>query len=105
MGVTSCRLYLEDPFFDGKERHVKSTASKIENEYILFISLLIQSISDGGSRGFINDSENIETRNRSSILSCLTLRVVKVSWYSYNSILDFLAKVSLGNIFHLGKNH
>merc|ERR1719322_1291163 len=63
-------------------------ATKIKDENIALLStfLLVQSISNGSSSGFIDDSHDIETRNNSSILGGHS-------------------KVGFSSFLHLGQNH
>ncbi|VEU37454.1 unnamed protein product [Pseudo-nitzschia multistriata] len=105
VGISGSGLDFEDSFFDGKKRDIKGTSSKIENEDILFVSLLVQSVGDGSGGRFVDNTKNIKSGNGSGILGSLTLRVVEVSRYGDNSVLDFLAQVCLGNVLHLRKNH
>mmetsp|Transcript_7097 Transcript_7097/g.8212 ORF Transcript_7097/g.8212 Transcript_7097/m.8212 type:complete len:212 (+) Transcript_7097:417-1052(+) len=105
MGISSSSLNLEDSFLDGEERNIEGSTTKIENQYVLLFSLLVKTVSDGGSSGLVNNTQYVQSSNGSSILGSLTLGVIEISWYSNNSILNLLSKVSLSNLLHLGKNH
>jgi hypothetical protein len=57
MGVSGSGFNFENSVFDGQKRDIESTTSEIEDEDILFsLSFFIQTISDGGGGGFIDDS-------------------------------------------------
>ena len=83
VGVTSGRLDFEDAVLNGEDGDVKSAATKVKDEDIVFLPsrpvLLVQAVGDGGSSGFVDDSENVETGDDSGILGGLALGVVEVS--------------------------
>ena len=86
MSVTVGGLDFENTFFNSKKGYIKSTTSKIEDQNISLLSVLfIETISDGSSSRLINNSENVETRDGTSILSCLSLRVIEISRDCYDS--------------------
>mmetsp|Transcript_18509 Transcript_18509/g.40283 ORF Transcript_18509/g.40283 Transcript_18509/m.40283 type:complete len:256 (+) Transcript_18509:402-1169(+) len=105
MGISSGCLDFKNSFLNGQKRDIECTTSQIENKYILFVSLLVQTVRDGSGSGFIDDTKHIESRDGSSILGSLTLGVVKVGRNGDDSILNFLTQIGLGDILHLGKNH
>mmetsp|Transcript_20197 Transcript_20197/g.58557 ORF Transcript_20197/g.58557 Transcript_20197/m.58557 type:complete len:686 (-) Transcript_20197:20-2077(-) len=105
VSISSSGLNLEDSFLNGQQGDIESTSTQVEDQNILFFSLLVQTVGNGGSGRFVNDTKNVESSNGSSVLGGLTLRVVEVSGDSDDSVLDFLAQVSFSDILHLGKNH
>jgi hypothetical protein len=42
------------------------------------VSVLVKTVGDGGGSGFIDDTEDLEAGNSSSIFCCLALSVVEV---------------------------
>jgi len=106
MGVTVGGFDLEDTFFNCKEGDIESTTSKIEDEDVLLLSrLLIKTIGDSSSGWLVDNSENIDSRDGSGILGCLSLRIIEVSWDGDDSILDFFSEVSLSDFLHLDEDH
>mmetsp|Transcript_20287 Transcript_20287/g.42438 ORF Transcript_20287/g.42438 Transcript_20287/m.42438 type:complete len:128 (-) Transcript_20287:468-851(-) len=105
VGVTSRGLHLKDTLLDGEEGNIKGSTTKVENEDVLLIALLVQTIRDGRSSGLVDDTEHVESRNGTSVLGRLPLRVVKVRRHSDHSVLHLLAQVGLGNLTHLGEDH
>mmetsp|Transcript_9619 Transcript_9619/g.12475 ORF Transcript_9619/g.12475 Transcript_9619/m.12475 type:complete len:178 (-) Transcript_9619:254-787(-) len=105
MGVTGRCLHFKNSFFNRQQRNIKSSSTQIENQYILLISLLIKTISNGSCRRFVNDTHYIQSRNGSGIFRSLTLTVVEVCRDSDYSIFDFLSQVSFCNLLHLRKDH
>jgi len=106
MGITGSGLDLENALFDREERHIESSSSKIEDEDVsLTDDLFVESVSDGSSRGFVDDAEDVHARNGSSILGRLTLRVVKVRRDGNDSVVDSSAKVGFSGLLHLEEDH
>ena len=106
MGVTVGRLNLEDTLINLKDGDIESTTSKIEDEDVLLaLSLLVETVSNGGSGWLVDDSQNIESCDSSSILGSLSLSIVEIGWASNNCGFDCLTKVLLSNGLHLGQNH
>ena len=106
MGVTIRGLHFEDAVLNGEERHIKSATTKVENEHIaLTLLLLVETVGDSGGGRLIDDSLHGEARNGASVLGGLSLRVVEVSGDSDHSGFDFLAQVSLSNLFHFVQHH
>jgi hypothetical protein len=68
MSVSMGSYYLEHTVFNGKNRDIESTSSQIKDKDILF-SFLVETIGDGSSSRFIDDSDYIESRNDTSIFS------------------------------------
>lgn len=89
MSISSSRLDFEDSVFDGEDRDIESSTSKIEDKDITFsLSLLIKSVSDSCGSGLIDDTENVQSSDGSGVLGSLTLGIVEVSWDSNNGILE-----------------
>ena len=86
MGVTVGSLNLEDTFLNGKEGDIESTTTEIEDEDVSLLGLLtIKTVSDSGGGWLVDNSENVETSNGSSILGGLSLSIVEVSWHCDDS--------------------
>jgi len=99
-------LDFEDAVINGQQRHVKGSTAQIEDEHIpLVLVLLVESIRDGGCSGLVDDSLDVETRNGSCVLGCLSLGVVEVGRHCHDSVLHFLAEVGLSNFLHLDEDH
>jgi len=107
MGVTSSGLNVEDTTLDREEGDIESTTTKIENENVLLILGLTgtKTVSNSSGSGLVDDTEDVKTRNGTSVLGSLTLSVVEVGGDSDDSLLDLLANLGLSNLLHLGKNH
>lgn len=88
--------------------------------------LLVQTIGNGGSGGFVDDTLNVQASNGTGVLGSLTLAwkikkildsakkfvemvpkltVVEVGGDGDNGVLDLGAQVALSNLLHLGKDH
>ncbi|KAI3485069.1 hypothetical protein L1887_51742 [Cichorium endivia] len=106
VGVTSGGLDLEDTLLDGEERDIEGTSTKIEDEDVLLtLGLLVETVSDGGGSGLVDDAHHVEARDDTGILGGLTLRVVEVGGDGDDGILDGATEVGLGSLAHLEENH
>jgi len=106
MGVSSGGLDGENLTLDGKKRDIESSTSEIEDEDGSLVGgLLVETVSNGGSGGLVDDSENLESGDGTGILGSETLGVVEVSGDGDDSLLDGLAELGLGDLLHLGEDH
>jgi hypothetical protein len=107
MGVTSGGLDGEDTTLDVEEGHIESSTTKIEDEDVALLGGLsgTETVGDGSGSGLVDDTEDVETGNGTSILGGLTLVVVEVGRDGNDSLLNALAKLGLGNLLHLDENH
>jgi hypothetical protein len=79
VGVSSSGLDGKDTSLDGKKRNIESTTTQVENEdHLLLLGLLVETVSNGSGSRLVDDSENLETGNSTSVLGSETLRVVEV---------------------------
>ncbi|KAF1755606.1 hypothetical protein GCK72_012056 [Caenorhabditis remanei] len=106
MGVSSSRLDLEDSVLNSEDGHIEGTTSKIEDENVaLSMSLLVESVGDGGSSWLVDDTKDVESRDGSGILGGLTLRVVEVGWDGDNGVLDGASEEGFSGLLHLQEDH
>ena len=88
VGITSCGLDLEDTLLDGQEGDIEGSSTEIEDENVTLASdLLVETVGNGSSGGFVDDTEDVKTSDDTSILGGLTLRVIEVGRDSDDSIL------------------
>lgn len=106
VGVTGGRLDLEDTLLDGQEGNIEGTTTQVEDEHVaLALNLLVKTVGNGSSSGLVDDTQNVEARDETSILGGLTLRVVKVGRHGDDSVANGATKVGLGGLTHLGQDH
>ena len=80
MSVTGGGLDGKDTSLDGKKRDIEGTTTEIENENgLLLLGLGVETVSDGSGGGLVDDTQNLETGDGTSVLGSETLRVVEVS--------------------------
>jgi hypothetical protein len=103
MCVTSSSLDGEDTTLDVKKGDIESTTTEIVDEDVpLLLGLSgAETVGDSGGSRLVNDTEDVEAGNGTSILGSLTLVVVEVGGDGDDSLLDLLAKLCLGNFLHL----
>ena len=100
----SCQ-YIKDTITKFKDRYVECTTTKVEYQDFFFFISLIQTISKGCCCWFVDDTFYFKTSDFTSVFSCLTLRIVEVSWNCDNSFGYFFTKVIFSITFQVLKNH
>jgi len=94
MSVARCRLHLEDSILNGQDGNIECAAAEVKDEDVAFCAnLLVEAVCDSGSRRLIDDTQNVQTRNRSGILCCLTLGVIEVSRNCHHRIRNRLQQM------------
>jgi len=105
VGVTGSGLDLKDTVFDGKDRDIERASTKVKDGDVLLLGLLVKTVGNGSSSGLVDDTDDIETGDETSVLGGLTLAVVEVGRAGDDSLLDLLAEEGLGSLLHLEKDH
>jgi hypothetical protein len=77
MGITGRSENFEHAFLDGQQRDIKSTTAQIINDDLSLGTRLVQTIRDGGCRGFVDDSEDIQASDSTGVFCGLSLSVVE----------------------------
>lgn len=83
---------------------MKSTATQINDQQTVLTNMVcfhVKAISHGSISGLIDNTNNIKTSNRASILCSLPLRVIKLGRNSNHCILHSDAKEGFSNLTHL----
>ena len=74
VSVTGSGLDLEDTLLDGEQGNIESTTTQVEDEDVaLTLGLLVETVGDGGSGGFVDDTEDVETGDGTSVFGGETL--------------------------------
>lgn len=106
VSVTGGRLDLEDTLLNGKEGNIECSTTQIEDEDVaLTLSLLVKTVGDGSGSGLVDDTEDVEAGDKTSILSSLTLRVVEVGRDCDDGVVDGATEVGLSGLPHLDEDH
>ena len=103
MCITSGGLDGEDTALDVQQRHIEGTATKIVDEDVPLLLRLsgTETVGDSGSGRLVDDTENVEASNGTSVLGSLTLVVVEVGGNGDDGLLDLLAELGLSDLLHL----
>jgi hypothetical protein len=79
VGITSSSQDLKDTVVDREKRNVEcATSEVIDNDPGFRLGLLVKTVSDGSGSGFIDDTEDLQASDSSSVFCCLALSVVEV---------------------------
>jgi hypothetical protein len=103
VGITSSSFDSENTTLDVEKGNIESSTTEIINQNI---SLLVglsgtETVGNGSSSWLVDDTEDVETGDRTGILGGLTLVVVEVGGNGNNSLSDLLAQLNFGNFLHL----
>ena len=106
VSVTGSGLDLEDTLLNGEERHIEGATPEIKNEDVLLtLLLLVKTVGNGSGSGLVDDTENVEAGDQTSVLGGLALRVVEVCGNGDDSVVNGATEVGLGGLAHLGEDH
>ena len=87
-----------------EDRYIERTTAEVEYEN-RFVFVLVEAVSQGSCRRFVDDTQNFEAGNLTSIFGSLTLAVVEVSRNRDYSLADSFAKICLSVSFQFLQNH
>ena len=104
MRVAVGSLYLENTVANLQYGYVEGTASQVVHCDGL-VGLLVQAISQGRRRGFVDDAQHLEAGNTSGIFGRVALAVVEVSGDRDHGLCDGLAQLGLGVLLQLLQHH
>mmetsp|Transcript_1373 Transcript_1373/g.8508 ORF Transcript_1373/g.8508 Transcript_1373/m.8508 type:complete len:275 (-) Transcript_1373:28-852(-) len=105
MGVTISGDHFKHPIVDGQNGHIERSTAQVEDQYVLLSAFLVQAVSNGCGRRFVDDAGNIQPRNSPCILGGLSLGIVEVGRNSDHCILDGFSKKAFGCFLHLREHH
>lgn len=103
VGVTVGGLNLKNTVLDLQNRDIESTTAKIVDSDNA-VGLLLETVGESSGSGLINNTEDVEAGDLTSILGALTLSIVEVGRNSDDGVLDRLRQVGLGGLLHLVEN-
>src|SRR5881409_1155896 len=79
------------------------SASEAEHHYFHLLVCLVQPVRETCGSGFVDYSSNLEARDFSSVLGCLSLVIVEVSWDGDYRFLGRASKKRFGVLSYLLK--
>ncbi|ROW17094.1 hypothetical protein VPNG_01039 [Cytospora leucostoma] len=89
-----------------KMGHIEGTTTQVEDEDVaLALDLLVKTVSDGSGGRLVDDTEDVQASDETSVLGGLTLRVVEVGRNSDDSVVNGATEVCLSGLAHLGQDH
>ena len=105
--LSSSGLDSEDTALDVKKGDIESSSTEIVDENVALIVGLsgTETVGDSGGGRLVDDTENVEASNGTSVLGGLPLVVVEVGGDGDDGLLDLLAELGLGNLLHLDEDH
>jgi len=101
MGVTGGGENLEDTLIDRQKRDIESTTTEIVDDDLALAISLIKTVRDSGGSGLVDNTEDVETGNDTSILGGLALVIVEVGGDGNDGVGNLLSEVGLSGLLHL----
>ena len=106
VGVAVGGFNFEDSLLDADDGDVQSATTEIEDHDALFcLRFSVETVGDGSSSWLVDDSEDVETGDRTSILCGLSLRIIEIGGHSDDSRLNSCSEEFFGDFLHFGQNH
>ena len=105
VSITSGSQNLEDTVVDGQEGDIESTTTEIVDDDLALVTSLVETVGNSCGGGFVDDAENVQSGDDTSVLGGLSLVVVEVSWDGNNGVGNGFSEVVLSDVLHLSKNH
>src|SRR5271154_5997583 len=106
MGISGSRFNLENSLLNSQERHIKGSTTEIKDENVLFaLCFLVETVGDGGSGRFVDDTKDIKPCNQTGVLGGLSLRVVEISGDCDDGVFGRSTKVCFSGLAHLCEDH
>src|SRR5262249_60627044 len=69
------------------------------------VLFLVEAVRQRGSRGLVDEAQDLEASHAAGVLGRLPLAVVEVGGHSDDSLGDLLTQVRLGGLLQLSQNH
>ena len=93
----------ENTSLNVQKRNIKGTTTQVVDEDVALLVRLASTETIGDSSGsrLVNDTEDVEASNGTSILGSLTLVVVEIGWDSDDGLGDGFSELGLSDLFHL----
>ncbi|MPM60492.1 hypothetical protein SDC9_107343 [bioreactor metagenome] len=104
MGVAAGGFHFKDAVAYFEDRNIKCTATEVKDED-LFIFLFIQTVGQGRSGRFIDDTQNFQPGNAAGIFCGLALTVIKVGRHGDDCLGNGFAQERFSIGFQLGQDH
>jgi len=129
MGITGRSENFEHAFLDGQKGDIKGTTAQIINNDLSLGTRLVQTVRDGGCRGFVDDSEYVQASDSTGVFCGLSLSVVEAVDHTRTNqsrvlsihetgsnlhslggdsdycVCDLLTEVSLCDLLHFTEHH
>ena len=103
-GVAVGGFHFKDTVADIKSGDIEGTAAQVVNGNSFF-AFLVQTVSQSGGGGFVDDTEHFETGDLTGVFGGLTLAVVEVGRNSDHSLSDGFAQKGFGVSFEFLQDH
>ena len=104
MGVAVGAAHLEDAVTEFQTGDIEGAAAEIVHGDLL-VSLLLQTVGQGGGGWLVDDAQDLETGDLAGVLGGVALGVVEISGHRDHGLGDLLTELCLGVALELGEDH
>ena len=104
MGVSGCTHYLKDTAAHFHNGDIQRASAEIKYENLHVFFCFVQPKSQGCRSRLVNNPDYVKSCNRSSVLGCLTLVIIKVCWNSDYGFFYWLPNKCLSVFFYFLQN-
>ena len=101
--VTTGGEDLEHATAHAQNRNIKGAATQVVNRIHAFTGI-VQTISNGGSSGFVDQAQHIQARHLRCVFGGLALRVIKVRWHGDDRAVDVVIEGVFCALAQAGQN-
>ncbi len=99
-------LHLKDAVFNGQDGHIKGASAQVKDQDVALWSFaFVKAVGNGCRCGLVDDSQDIQSSDYSSVFSRLSLGVIEIGRNCDNCICHLLPQISLSNLLHLHQDH
>ena len=99
------RFYFEYAVAEFKNRNIERAAAEVEyGDFHIFVRF-VETVSQGGCGGLVDDTAHFQTCNLAGLFGGLTLSVAEVCRHGDDGFVHLLTEIIFGGFFHFLQNH
>lgn len=96
---------LKHAILNTQQGHIEGSTTEIIDDDLDLTALLVEAVRDRGGGGLLDDAQDLEACDYTSILGGLALGVIEVGGNCDDRMCNLCTEVCLCGLLHLGKDH